>query len=356
MENNAPKKPIRKIEPGVRRVSATKITNNYSGFFLRLKVSQVALDHKKLRYLAAARKISSATTSKSDVEKMLDAVGLVSGQISSLKYEADIEMKVKRHGSESFTIFASHFFDNNDVKVGDIVEVHFPIANKTYDRIQLKVVKPGQRSTDFEFGEIISQTFKHLKDPIWQVGSELIEKALRVTNPEDPTFYGSSSGSLNFWSYRSYNAREEIYIQWRWNSVGELYVEAVSNKYAWPKISVDGINHLLDSGWSGPRDDSDEDLPNFFRTYEDVDVKKVAHHLMKVLRDVYLVKRDWIWLFNPFYLVEKLFEGKSEDDFRFKPEAFFIFDEKQTYKRRCEMGVQLSKDVLPPKWLRPWMS
>ena len=122
-----------------------------------------------------------------------------------------------------------------------------------------------------------------------------------------------------------------------------------------PKISVDGINHLLETGWSAPSDDDADDLPNYFRTYEDVDVAKVARELMAVLRDVYLVKRDWIWLWQPFEMVEALFQDKTEDDYRFKASAFFIYDQKQTYKRRCEMGVQLSEDILPPKWLTPFM-
>ena len=351
MENSVPKKPIKKIE----RLPRAKTYVNVLGYFLHFKITQVNLDHKKLRHIAAARKISDPRYKRSPNSAMLDKLGVSVGEIKSLNTSDGKQIRIKRHNLESFTLFLGEVLAEMSLEVGDILQVHFPNQKGELGEVSFKKVNLQERDFTIEFGEIVSHTFKNLKDPIWQIGSELIEKALRVTNPDDPEYYGSSSGCLSFWSYRSYNAREEIYIQWRWNSVGELYVEAVSNKYAWPKISVDGINHLLDNGWSGPREDSDDDLPNFFRTYEDVDVKKVAHHLMRVLRDVYLVKRDWIWLFNPFQLVEKLFEGKSEDDFQFKPEAFFIFDEKQTYKRRCEMGVQLSEDVLPPKWLRPWL-
>ena len=348
MEKRVPKK----IVPGVKRVPAVNIHENYFGFYVSVRLTQQAIDHRRIQHATGAHKISDVQPKTSSATKLLDLLGLVNGDLRVIHLDDKKQLRVKRHGLESFTVFVDEFFNEKEAKVGDKIEVHFRFINGEFSKATIRVVNKDDRDDDFEFAEIISSTQRNLQDPIWKAGAALIEKALRVTNPEDPLFYGHKSGSLSFWSYRSYNAREENYVQWRWNSVGELYIEACSNKYAWPKIPIDGVNHLLETGWSGPSEDEDDDLPNFFRTYEEVDAKKIADDIMKVFRDVYFIKRDWIWLFQPFRLVEELFDGETEDDFRFKPEAFHIYDKEQTYERRCEMGVQLSEDVLLPKGLQ----
>lgn len=325
------------------------------GFFVQFKLGKWNFDNDKLRWLPMVHKKTAPESKKSFIRRMMDSAGLIPREITKLQLDETDEIEIRRDHAAAFTVHLDGFLEYSDAKVGDTLELHFRVIDGVFEKVCLQIVDPSKRESEIEFANIILQNVQIQNDPIWFMGAELIEKSLRLTNPEDKLFYGSKSGSLGFWSIRSYDAREEIYIQWRWNSVGELYVEAVSNKYAWPKISVDGINHLLATGWSGPSEDEEDDLPNYFRTYEDVDVAKVSRELMAVLRDVYLVKRDWIWLWQPFEMVEALFKGKTEDDYRFKASAFFIYDQKQTYKRRCEMGVQLSEDILPPSWLTPWL-
>jgi hypothetical protein len=333
----------------------TRMHENSFGFFLQFKIGKWNFDNDKLRWLPIVHKKDASDEKKTFIRRMLDSAGLIPREITKLQLDETDEIEIRRDHAASFTVHLDGFLDYSDAKIGDTVELHFRVIDGVFEKVCLQIVDPNERKADVEFANIILQTVQNQKDPIWYMGTQLIEQALRVTNPEDTKFYGSQSGSLSFWSYRSYDAREEIYIQWRWNSVGELYVEAVSNKFAWPKISNDGINHLIATGWSGPSQDKEDDLPNYFRTYEEVDVAKVARELMAVFRDVYLVKRDWIWLFNPFHLVEELFKGQDDDSFKFKDDAFFVGGQKHTFRRRCEMGVQLSEDILPPKWLRPWM-
>ena len=327
---------------------------NELGYFARFKLTNRDIEMKKVRVLAILGARNHIDPKRIIYREMLDLAGLKAREITKLPLAKNETVSILRKGTTTFEVHLEEFFETSGAKIGDILEVHFATIVNQFGWVDLRIVDPEEHRTDLAIAQIEAETKANAKDPIWYMGAQLIENALRVTNPEDTKFYGSQSGSLSFWSYRSYNAREEIYIQWRWNSVGELYVEAVSNKYAWPKISNDGINHLLATGWSGPSEDSEDDLPNYFRTYEDVDVVKIAKELMAVFRDVYLVKRDWIWLFNPFHLVEELFKGQDDESFKFKDDAFYVGGQKHTFRRRCEMGVQLSEDILPPKWLRPW--
>ncbi|MEN9692365.1 MAG: hypothetical protein RLZZ330_9 [Actinomycetota bacterium] len=323
------------------------------GYFARFKLTEWNLINDQVRVLYKPRRRDVVSPREAFYKRMLDAANLPQRETTELPLEAGETISIHRFGDWIFKVNLNGFLDYSEAEIGDILEIHFRVINGIFEKVELAIVDLEDRRVDINFADIVMQTALIQNDPIWRAGAALIEKALRLTNPEDPMFSGHQTGSLSFWSYRSYNAQEEIYVQWRWNSVGELYVEAVSNKYAWPKIPVDGINHLLETGWSGPSDDEEEDLPNYFRTYEEVDAKIIADELMKVFRDVYFIKRDWIWLFQPFHLVERLLSGRDEDDFRFKPDAFFIYDEEQTFKRRCEMGVQLSEDVIIPSHLRP---
>ena len=330
-----------------------RMHENSFGFFVHFKIGKWNFDNDMIRWIPIVHKKNAPENKKSLIRRMLDSAGLIPREVTILPLNENEQVKVRRDHVAAFSVQLDGFLTAVNAEIGDTLELHFRMINGEFEKVTLRMVNPEERDFDIDFADIVMQMALHQNDPIWEAGAALIEKALRATNPSDPTYYGSKSGSLSFWSYRSYDAREENYIQWRWNTVGELYVEAVSNKYAWPKISVDGINHLLENGWSSPSEDEEDDLPNFFRTYDEVDAKVIADDLMKVFRDVYFIKRDWIWLFQPFRLVEELFGGDTEDDFKFKPEAFFIYDKEQTFERRCEMGVQLSEDVLIPEHLRP---
>jgi hypothetical protein len=87
-----------------------------------------------------------------------------------------------------------------------------------------------------------------------------------------------------------YNTESPLYVQVAKAENGDLILEAVSNTYCNPPLSMDVLNTMAELGWHSPI--PEEDLPNFFIlvSQDDINYPKIAEFLVATLRAGYSVQ------------------------------------------------------------------
>ena len=87
-------------------------------------------------------------------------------------------------------------------------------------------------------------------------------------------------------------------------------LEAISNRFLDPPVSLDGLNTLTEIGWGLP---IDKKTPNFHQLLSGDDAKpqKIASIIIKTFRDVYLIKGYAKFSISPVGVVEKMLESNS---------------------------------------------
>ena len=82
-------------------------------------------------------------------------------------------------------------------------------------------------------------------------------------------------------------------------------LEAISNRFLEPPVSLDGLNTLTEMGWELP---IDKRTPNFhqFVSGDNAQPYQIASTIIKTFRDVYLVRSDTKFSIGPVDVIEKM--------------------------------------------------
>ena len=88
-------------------------------------------------------------------------------------------------------------------------------------------------------------------------------------------------------------------------------LEAISNRYLDPPISIDGLNTLTEMGWEPPIDNK---MPNYHRVVSGSEsyTQNIASIIIKTFRDVYLVRNDAKFTIGPVKVIEKMLKANPQ--------------------------------------------
>ena len=88
-------------------------------------------------------------------------------------------------------------------------------------------------------------------------------------------------------------------------------LEAISNRFLEPPISLDGLNTLTELGWGLP---IDKKTPNFHQLLSGNDAKpqKIASIITKTFRDVYLIKSYTKFSISPVGVIEEMLKTNPQ--------------------------------------------
>jgi hypothetical protein len=88
-------------------------------------------------------------------------------------------------------------------------------------------------------------------------------------------------------------------------------LEAISNRFLDPPVSLDGLNTLTEMGWELP---IDKKTPNFHQLLSGDDAKpqQIASIITKTFRDVYLIKSYINFSIGPVGVIEKMLKTNPQ--------------------------------------------
>jgi hypothetical protein len=101
------------------------------------------------------------------------------------------------------------------------------------------------------------------------------------------------------------------YIQVCVEDDGSYTLEAISNRFLDPPISVDGLNTLTEMGWEPP---IDKKMPNYHRVVSGNAAysQHIASIIIKTFRDVYLVRNDAKFTIGPVKVIETMLKANPQ--------------------------------------------
>ena len=101
------------------------------------------------------------------------------------------------------------------------------------------------------------------------------------------------------------------YIQICVEDDGSYTLEAISNRFLDPPISVDGLNTLTEMGWEPP---IDKKMPNYHRVVSGNAAysQHIASIIIKTFRDVYLVRNDAKFTIGPVKVIETMLKANPQ--------------------------------------------